>query len=128
MKIRVRNHEVETETKITLITPTGEVCWSIRYSLGDATLAVAHGGPSVFPPSPLDALAIEIEDMVHDFATPDAAEHHGVDWRGHPIVWHTADPNSTHADVGRRPCASLRTTHTVREHIDWVLSHVVLPE
>jgi len=128
MELRVGNHEVETETKITLIVPSGKVYWAIRYSLGDTTLAVAAGGPNPFPPSPVDALAIQIERSVYDFAAPDALEHHGVNWRGEDVAWQKDDPHSGHGEVSLRPCAWLRTTHTVREQIEWVLSHVVLPE
>ena len=128
MKIRVGNHEVETETKITLTVQSGKVYWAIRYSLGDATLAVADGGPSAFPPSPVDALAIQIEKNVYDFAAPDALEHHGVNWFGEDITWQKDDLHSGRGEMNLRPCAWLRTTHTVREQIEWVLSHVVLPE
>lgn len=124
MQIKINNQAVSIETRITNTTPSGNVYWSIRYYIGETTLAQAHGGPSTFAMTPVEALSITIRETLRDLDTPEAESHTARNWRGDLVTWLHSQGRFGTSDG--KPAAWLDQTHTVRETIEYTLSQLII--
>jgi len=125
MKIKIDNHEITVTIHTTSATLSGANYYTIDYTMGNASLATCHCGPSHTQPNPLDMLHASREHRVEDYDHADADIHTGRGWDGKPVTWASSDKNASIWQSRGKKFAALTQRYTIREKILWALDQIV---